>query len=48
MDRDDLERLVRWAIDLGLATGHADTVQDLLDHVGEQIREMQMRLTDAD
>ena len=29
-----LEALVRWALDLGLATGHADTEQDLLDEVG--------------
>lgn len=36
-----VERLVMWALDLGLATGHADTEQDLLDEVGAQIKELQ-------
>lgn len=33
--------LVMWAINLGFATGHADTEQDLLDEVGAQIKELQ-------
>jgi uncharacterized ferritin-like protein (DUF455 family) len=39
-----LERLVMWALEHGLATGHADTEQELLDHVGSQIEEMRERL----
>lgn len=34
------ERLTKWALDLGLATGHADTEQDLLDEVGAQIERL--------
>lgn len=37
------ERRVMWAINLGFATGHADTEQDLLDEVGMQIKEMQSK-----
>ena len=37
------ERLVMWALDLGFATGHADTEQDLLDEVGAQIKELQAK-----
>jgi len=39
-----LERLVMWALDLGLATGHVDTEQELLDEVGGQIEEMTDKL----
>ena len=39
-----VERLVVWALDLGLATGHADTEQDLLDEVGSQVEEMSEKL----
>ena len=35
------ERLVMWVLNLGFATGHADTEQDLLDDVGAQIKELQ-------
>ncbi len=40
----DVERLVMWALELGLATGHADTEQELLDEVGSQIEEMSKKL----
>jgi len=39
-----VERLVMWALDLGLSTGHADTEQDLLAEVGGQIEEMTDKL----
>lgn len=38
------ESLVTWALELGLATGHADTKQDLLDEIGSQIEDMQDKL----
>lgn len=40
---NSVERLVMWALDLGFATGHADTEQDLLDEVSAQIKELQAR-----
>jgi len=36
--------IAKWAIDLGLATGHGDTEQDLLDEIGAQVKEMQDKL----
>ena len=37
------DRFVMWALDLGFATGHADTEQELLDEVGAQIKELQAK-----
>lgn len=37
------ERLIMWVLDLGFATGHADTEQDLLNEVGAQIKELQAK-----
>lgn len=42
------ERLIRWALSLGFATGHADTEQDLLDEVGAQIKDLQLQLAGKD
>ena len=39
-----LEQLVAWAIRHGLATGHADTTQELLCEIGWQIDEMREKL----
>lgn len=39
-------QLVQWARNLGFATGHADTEQDLLDEVGAQIKELQKKYND--
>lgn len=33
------EKLAHWMRSLGYATGHGDTVEDLLDHLGTQIAE---------
>lgn len=38
------ERLVMWALNLGLSTGHADTERDLLHEIGSQIEEMNDKL----
>lgn len=44
----NLERLVKWAIGLGLSTGHASTEQDLLDEVGDQITILMVRVAELD
>jgi hypothetical protein len=44
----DTEHLVKWALRLGLSTGHADTDQDLLDEVGEQIILLRARIKELD
>ncbi len=33
------EKLAHWMRGLGYATGHGDTIEDLLDHLGTQIAE---------
>jgi len=33
------EKLTNWMWSLGYATGHGDTIEDLLDHLGTQIAE---------
>lgn len=33
------EKLAHWMRSLGYATGHGDTIEDLLDHLGTQISE---------
>jgi hypothetical protein len=33
------EKLAQWMRSLGYATGHGDTIEDLLDHLGTQISE---------
>jgi hypothetical protein len=33
------EKVAHWMRSLGYATGHGDTVEDLLDHLGTQIAE---------
>ena len=33
------EKLAHWMRSLGYATGHGDTIEDLLDHLGTQIAE---------
>jgi len=33
------EKLAHWMRSLGYATGHGDTMEDLLDHLGAQIAE---------
>lgn len=40
------DTFVKWALELGFATGHADTEQDLLNEVGAQIRELQSNAAD--
>jgi len=33
------EKLAHWMRNLGYATGHGDTIEDLMDHLGTQIAE---------
>jgi hypothetical protein len=33
------EKLAHWMRNMGYATGHGDTIEDLLDHLGTQIAE---------
>jgi hypothetical protein len=33
------EKLAHWMRSMGYATGHGDTIEDLLDHLGTQISE---------
>jgi len=33
------EKLAHWMRSMGYATGHGDTIEDLLDHLGTQIAE---------
>jgi hypothetical protein len=33
------EKVAHWMRSLGYATGHGDTIEDLLDHLGTQIAE---------
>jgi hypothetical protein len=33
------EKLAHWMWNMGYATGHGDTIEDLLDHLGTQIAE---------
>jgi len=33
------EKLTNWMWNMGYATGHGDTIEDLLDHLGTQIAE---------
>jgi deoxyribodipyrimidine photolyase-like uncharacterized protein len=35
------EKVVHWMRSMGYATGHGDTIEDLLDHLGTQIAERQ-------
>ena len=35
-----LEQLVKWAIEMGFSTGHADTVEELLEELTWQIEEL--------
>lgn len=37
---DCLETVAQWVLGLGLATGHADTLEQLLDEAGAQIKEL--------
>jgi hypothetical protein len=39
------KELLKWALDLGFATGYADTDEELLEEVGFQIEEMQESLS---
>lgn len=41
-----LTHLLEWVLSLGLATGHADTEQDLLDEVKTQIRELRNKYSE--
>ena len=34
------EYLANWVLSLGIATGHADTTEDLLSDTGEQIKDV--------
>jgi len=43
----ELEKVVSWALELGLATGHADTLDDLLGELKPQIKQMQDELYGA-
>jgi len=36
----DLDKVVDWALSLGFATGHADALDDLLEEVGNEIKEL--------
>lgn len=42
------KQLIPWVMGLGLATGHADTEDELLNEVGEQIKELQKQLAEKD
>jgi hypothetical protein len=35
----ECEKLAHWMRSMGYATGHGDTIEDLLDHLGTQIAE---------
>lgn len=37
-----LEQVAKWAMSEGFATGHADTMQELLDHISEQLTEIRL------
>ena len=39
-----LEKVCEWAPSHGLATGHADTLDELLAHIGEQVEELRERI----
>lgn len=36
----DLEKVVQWALKMGFSTGHASTLEDLLDEIEFNITEM--------
>jgi hypothetical protein len=40
MNFDDREKLARWMIANGFATGHGDTIDALLDELDWQIKEL--------
>ena len=40
MRDDTLEKVCEWAISHSLATGHADTLDELLAHLGEQVEKL--------
>ena len=40
VERDTLEQVCEWAISHSFATGHADTLADVLAEVGEQVEEL--------
>ena len=44
MRDDTLEKVCEWAISHSLATGHADTLDELLAHLGEQVEELRERI----
>ena len=44
------EKVAHWMRNLGYATGHGDTIEDLLDHLGTQIAEgleVEVQMLDA-
>ena len=40
----DLEKLARWMVEQGFATGHGDTVDDLLKELALQIQELHEKI----
>lgn len=42
-EEEVLERLCSWAIENGFATGHADSIEDLLGGLAWQIEELRQR-----
>ena len=40
-EKECLEQVVAWALGLGFATGHANTLDDLLNEIKFQIKELQ-------
>lgn len=41
---DPLHLVVMWALEHGLATGHADTLQELLEELGCQVDQMSSKI----
>ena len=40
----ELEQVVKWALEQGFSTGHADTLEDLLEEVGEQVQDLRKEI----
>jgi hypothetical protein len=40
---EDMEKLAEWMLDNGFATGHGDTIEDLLKELTWQIKEIRWR-----
>ena len=40
LKQENLEKIVKWSMGLGFATGHADSIDDLLSELEWQIKEV--------